>query len=51
MSISLRDKRTQRICLDALLVAFAMMLSYLEVLLPLTAWIPLPGFQIGRAHV
>lgn len=51
MSISLRDKRTQRICLDALLVAFAMMLSYLEVLLPLTAWIPLPGFRLGLANL
>lgn len=51
MSISLRDNRTRRICLDALLVAFAMMLSYLEVLLPLTAWIPLPGFRLGLANL
>lgn len=51
MSISLRGKVTRRICLDALLIAFAMMLSYLEVLLPLNAWIPLPGFRLGLANL
>lgn len=51
MSISLRDKITRRICLDALLIAVAMMLSYLEVLLPLNLWIPLPGFRLGLANL
>ena len=51
MSISLRADRTRRICLDAMLVAIAMMLSYLEVLLPLDALIPLPGFRLGLANI
>lgn len=51
MSISWRADRTRRICADALLIALSMMLSYLEVLLPLTAWIPLPGFRLGLANV
>ena len=51
MSISLRDERTRRVVLDAMLVALAMMLSYLEVLLPLELWIPLPGFRLGLANL
>lgn len=46
-----KNSRTKRLCLDACLVAFAMMLSYLEVLLPLQALIPLPGFRLGIANV
>lgn len=51
MSISLRAERTRRLCFDAMLVAGAMMLSYLEVLLPLDVWIPLPGFRLGLANL
>ena len=51
MSISLRGDRTRRVCLLALFTAFAMMLSYLEVLLPLGLWIPLPGFRLGLANL
>lgn len=51
MLTSLRVKGTRRIALDAMLVAFAMMLSYLEVLLPLQAMLPLPGFRLGLANV
>lgn len=51
MSTSLRDNRTRRLTFDAMGVALAMMLSYLEVLLPLTAWIPLPGFRLGLANL
>ena len=51
MSISWQADRTKRIAVDALLIALSMMLSYLEVLLPLTAWIPLPGFRLGLANV
>ena len=50
MSISLRADRTRRVVLDAMLVALAMMLSYLEVLLPLELWLPLPGFRLGLAN-
>ncbi len=51
MSILSRDKRVRRIALDAMLIALAMMLSYLEVLLPLQALLPLPGFRLGLANV
>lgn len=51
MSISLRDKRTQRLCLDASLLGVALMLSYLETLLPLGALLPLPGFRLGLANL
>ena len=53
MSILSRVKheRTKRLCMDACLVAFAMMLSYLEAILPLQAIIPLPGFRLGLANV
>lgn len=53
MSILSRVKheRTKRLCMDACLVAFAMMLSYLEAVLPLQAIIPLPGFRLGLANV
>ena len=50
MSISLLADRTRRVVLDAMLVALAMMLSYLEVLLPLELWLPLPGFRLGLAN-
>lgn len=51
MSISWQAKRTRRVCVDAMLCAVAMLLSYLEVLLPLNALIPLPGFRLGLANV
>ena len=51
MSISLRGSRTRRICLDAMLLGVALMLSYLEVLLPLGALLPLPGFRLGLANL
>lgn len=50
MSIMLRDKITHRVALDAMLCGFAMLLSYLEALLPLTV-IPLPGFRLGLANI
>jgi uncharacterized membrane protein len=46
----LRDKITRRVALDAMLCCFAMLLSYLEALLPLTV-IPLPGFRLGLANI
>lgn len=51
MSIMSQDKLVRRITVDALLCVFAMMLSYLEVLLPLTAAIPLPGFRPGLTNL
>lgn len=51
MLILLQGNRTRRICFDAAMVVLAMMLSYLEVLLPLNLLVPLPGFRLGLANV
>ncbi len=45
-----RDK-ILRICLDAMMLGAALMLSYLEAVLPLTVWLPLPGFKLGLANI
>ncbi|MBQ9773661.1 MAG: Gx transporter family protein [Clostridia bacterium] len=50
MSISSQGKRTRRICVNAMLCAVAMLLSYLEALLPLQV-LPIPGFRLGLANV
>lgn len=50
MSITLQGKLVRRISVNALLCAAAIMLSYLEVLLPLSALIPLPGMRLGLAN-
>lgn len=42
---------TRRLTLDAALLAAALMLSLCETLLPLGAWIPLPGFKLGLANL
>lgn len=41
---------TRRLCTDALLLCVALMLSYLEAILPLQVLIPLPGFRLGLAQ-
>lgn len=43
--------RVKRLCLDAMLLGVAMMLSYLEAILPLSAIIPLPGAKLGLANI
>ena len=51
MSISSRDNLVRRLCIDAMLCGLAMMLSYLEAVLPLNLLVPLPGFRLGLANV
>jgi len=41
----------QRIVFIAALAAFAMILSYVEMLLPTTVLLPLPGFKMGLANI
>ncbi len=45
------QNKTKRLCLDALMLAAALVLSYIEAVLPLTAWIPLPAFKLGLANI
>ncbi len=51
MSILSQADRTRRICLDAFLCVFAILLSYLEALLPLQLILPIPGFRLGLCNV
>jgi len=51
MSTLSQGRGIRRIAVDAMLIALAMMLSYLEVLLPLQALIPIPGFRLGLANI
>lgn len=51
MLISLRADKTRRLCFDAMMTALAMILSYLETLVPLQALIPLPGVRLGLANL
>ncbi len=41
----------RRLCLNALLLGVALMLSYLEGILPLHLLLPLPGFRFGWAQL
>lgn len=43
--------RVKRLTLDASLLGVAMMLSYLEAVLPLSLIIPIPGARLGLANV
>ena len=51
MSTSSQANLTRRICIDAMLCVLAMMLSYLEAILPLNLLVPIPGFRLGLANV
>ncbi len=41
----------RRLCLNAMLLGMCLLLSYLEAILPLTAWLPLPGFKLGLSNI
>ncbi len=43
--------KIKRLCLDAMLLGVALMLSYLEAILPLSLLIPLPGFKLGLCNI
>ncbi len=45
-----RDK-IRRLCLNAMFLGICLLLSYLEAILPLTAWLPLPGFKLGLSNI
>lgn len=45
------SSRVKRLCLDAMLLGIAMMLSYIEAILPVSLVIPLPGAKLGLANV
>ncbi len=45
------QNKIRRICLDAMLLCLALMLSYIEAILPAALWIPLPGFKPGLCNI
>lgn len=45
------SSQVKRLTLDAMLLGVAMMLSYLEAVLPLSLIIPIPGARLGLANV
>ncbi len=45
-----RDK-IRRLCSAAMLLGVSLLLSYLEAILPLTVWLPLPAFKLGLANI
>lgn len=53
MPTQLRDNRRyiRRLCSNALLVAAALLLSYIETLIPISLVIPLPGIRLGLANI
>lgn len=51
MPSSAKGNFTRRLCADALLLCAALMLSYLEAILPVHLILPLPGFRFGLAQL
>lgn len=47
----MRTSKTSQLTLSALLVAAALVLSYMERFLPLQILIPLPGIKLGLANI
>lgn len=45
------DNIVRRLTMDAALLGLTLILSFVEVLVPLTAWIPLPGFKLGLSNL
>ena len=50
MSILSQGNRVRRVSLDAMLCAFCLILSYLEVLIPFEGILPFPGFRLGLCN-
>lgn len=46
-----KDRFIQRVLYCAMYTALALLLSYVEAVLPLTVLIPLPGFKLGLANL
>ena len=50
-TLSRADVRVARLCRNAVMLALAMIFSFVEHLVPLTLLIPLPGVKLGLANV
>ncbi|MBQ7293417.1 MAG: Gx transporter family protein [Clostridia bacterium] len=47
----MQSDKIKRFVLDALLLAVALIFSYVEAILPLNIFLPLPAFKLGLANV
>ena len=45
------SRKTSFVARSAILLAVTLILSYIETLIPLSSFIPLPGFKLGLANV
>ncbi len=45
------DNRVHRLAKNAALLGLTLILSFVEAVIPLTAWIPLPGFKLGLSNI
>ena len=48
---SVERKLTRRVAADAVFLVLALALSYIEVVIPFGAILPLPGFKLGLANI
>lgn len=48
---SVDRKVTRRVAVDAVFLVLALSLSYIEVLVPIGSFVPLPGFKLGLANI
>lgn len=47
----MRSGKARRVALDAMFAALALMLTFVEAVLPIAAFVPIPGFRLGLANV
>ncbi len=49
--LSVKNQKGRRVVFDAVFLALALILSYLEFLFPVSLVVPLPGFKLGFANL
>ena len=47
----MHSDKARRIAFDALFAALALMFTFVEIKLPVSAAIPIPGFRLGLANI
>lgn len=47
----MRSDKSRRIAIDAMFAALALMLTFVESVLPIASFVPIPGFRLGLANV
>lgn len=47
----MRSGKTYRVAVDAMFAALALMLTFVESVIPISGFVPIPGFRLGLANV